>query len=85
VVERALEETGAEQQVESARDSHEIVADVGSELLTAENDTRMPQEEQQQVEVACVAQTSGSYELHRQGVGLNFVDAGAPCGGVHEW
>ena len=85
VVERPLQKTGAEQPVERPRDFHEIVADVGSKLLTAEDDTRMPREEEQQVEVACVAQTSRFNELHGHGiVGLNFLDAGAPFGGVHE-
>ena len=85
VVERPFQDTGAEQHLERPRDFDEIVADVGSELLTAEDDTRMPREKEQQVEVACVAQTSGFNELHGQGgVGLNVLDAGAPFGGVHE-
>src|SRR2546421_8173250 len=52
VVERSFQETGAEEQVERPRDLHEIVADVGRELLTAEDDARMSREEEQQVEVA---------------------------------
>lgn len=85
VVERPFQETGAEQQVERPRDFHEIVADVGSELLTAEDDARMPREEEEQVEVACVPQTSRFNELHGQGVGgLNLLDPGAPFRDAHE-
>jgi len=79
VVERSFQETGAEEQVERPRDLHEIVADVGRELLTAEDDARMSREEEQQVEVARVPQTSRFNEPHGQGVGrLHILDAGAP-------
>ena len=85
VVERPFQETRAEQQLERPRDFHEIVADVGSELLTAENHTRMPREEKEQVEIACVPETSRFDELHGQRVGrLNFLDAGAPFSDAHE-
>lgn len=79
VVERPFQAPGAEQQVERPRDLHEIVADVGSELLTAEDDARMPREEEEQVEVARVPQTRRFNELQSQGVGrLNLLDAEAP-------
>lgn len=82
VVERPFQETGAEQQVERPRDLHEIVADVGSEPLTAEDDARMPREEEQQVEVARIPQTGRFNELHGQGAGgLNLLDPDAPFGG----
>lgn len=85
VIERPFQETGAEQQVERPRDFHEIVADIGSKLLTAEDDTRMPRKEEEQVEVACVPQTGRVDELHGQGVGrVNFLDAAAPFGEVDE-
>jgi hypothetical protein len=79
VVERPFQETGAEQQVERLRDLPEIVADVGSELLTAEDNARMPREEEEQIEVARVPQTSRFNEPGGQGVGrLKILDAGAP-------
>src|SRR5688572_1796227 len=85
VVESPFQETGAELQVERPRDFHEIVANVVSELLTAEDDTRMPREEEQQVEVARVPQTGRFEELHRQGVArVNFLDVAAPFGDGHE-
>jgi hypothetical protein len=79
VVERPFQETGAEQQVERPRDLAEIVADVGSELLTAEDNARMPREEEEQVEVARVPQTSRFNEPGGNGVcRLKILDAGAP-------
>jgi hypothetical protein len=85
VVERPFQETGAEQQLERPRDLHEIVADVGRELLTAEDDARMPREEEEQIEVARVPQTGRFNELHGQGVGrLNILDTGAPPRENHE-
>ena len=79
MVERPFQETGAEQQVERPRDLHEIVADVGRELLTAEDDAGMPREEEEQVEVARVPQTSCFNEPGGNGVGpLKILDAGAP-------
>jgi hypothetical protein len=81
VVERPFQETGAEQQVERPRDLAEIVADVGSELLTAEDNARMPREEEEQVEVARVPQTSRFNEPGGNGVcRLKILDAGAPFG-----
>jgi hypothetical protein len=79
VVERPFEETGAEQQIERPRDLHEIVADEGSELLTAENDARVPREEEEQIQVARVPQTSRFNEPGGQGIGrLKILDTGAP-------
>jgi hypothetical protein len=79
MVERPFQETGAEQQVERPRDLHEIVADVGRELLTAEDDAGMPREEEEQVEVARVPQTSCFDEPGGNGVRrLKILDAGAP-------
>jgi len=83
VVERPFQETGAEQQVERPRDLHEIVADEGRELLTAEDDARMPREEEEQVEVARIPQTSRFNEPFGQGVGrLKILDAAAPFPGT---
>ena len=78
--ERAFQETGTEQQVERAGDLLELVADVGGELLTGEDDTRMPREEEQQVEVARVPQTGCFNELDSHLVGrLKLaVDAASP-------
>jgi hypothetical protein len=81
VVERSFQETGAEQQVERPRDLHEIVADVGCELLTAEDDARMPREEEEQVEVARVPQPSRFNEPGGHGVvRLKILDVDAPSG-----
>ncbi len=75
VVERPFQESGAEQQVECPRDLGDVVTDVGGETLTAENDTRMPREEQEQVEVARIPQPKRFNELHGHGVGrLEFLD-----------
>jgi hypothetical protein len=63
LVERPFQETGAEQPVERARDRLELVPDVGGELLTAEDDARMPREEEEQVELAGVPETSRFDEL----------------------
>jgi hypothetical protein len=41
VVEPPFQKTGAQQPVERLRDVHEIVADVGRELLTAQDNARM--------------------------------------------
>src|SRR5512132_3092603 len=85
VVERPLQEPGAEQQVERPGDLHEIVPDVRSELLTAEDDARMPREEEEQVEVARVPQTGCFNQLHDQGVGrLNVPDVDSPSGSVND-
>jgi hypothetical protein len=78
-LEPPLQETGAEQQVERPRDLREIVADVGGELLTAEDDARMPREEEEEVEVARVPQTGRFNEVRGQGVGrLNILNARVP-------
>ncbi len=79
VVERPFQETGAEQQVERLGHPRELVADVGGELLAAEDDARMPGEEEQQVEVARVPQTGRFDELPGSGVGrLNVLDFRSP-------
>ena len=81
VVERSFQETGAEEQVERPRDLHEIVADVGRELLTAEDDARMSREEEEQIEVARVPQPSRFNEPGGHGVRrLKILDTGAPFG-----
>src|SRR6185369_14432809 len=54
LVQRPFHEAGAEQQLERARDLLELIADVGGELLTGEDDARMPRKEEQQVQVARV-------------------------------
>lgn len=81
MVERPFQETGAQQQVERPCDLREVVADVASELLTAEDDAGMPRKEEEQVEVARTPQTGHFNELHGQGVGrLNILDTGTPPG-----
>src|SRR5688572_22122909 len=83
LVERSLEQAGAEQQVERARNLREIIADVAGELLTAEHDARMPRKEQQQVEIAPVAQTGRVDEVQGRGVrGVHVLNAGAPFGRI---
>src|SRR5438105_4918369 len=86
VVECPFQEAGAKQSVEGARDLRELVADVGCELLAAEDDPRMSREEEQQVEVAGVAQTGRVHEPQRHRVRRgDILNADAPLDGHHDW
>jgi hypothetical protein len=57
LVEGPPQEAGADQQVKRSRDLLEVIADVGGELLAAQDNARMPREEEEQVQVASVTQT----------------------------